>query len=247
MERRKLKIKITESQLKRIVKSHNDKKLNEGGEFLSLIYDFVDKKIKKLIDLFKDNKIDKDEFKSELESADNKEELEKIDKEYSKFKKELESSSDEEKHDGNIIDISSSSNYKNKNKKLTSNKYFILHHSAGGKTAQDVMNILNRRNLGVQWIIDKEGIIYQTLPRGSKGAHVKGGMGPSDLNNSNSQGVEIVANDDNDVNKKQCVAALKLVKMLGYSQNQLYGHGEVQSNKQPTEGQKCKKYIKNNW
>ena len=46
MERRKLKIKITESQLKRIVKSHNDKKLNEGGEFLSLIYDFVDKKIK---------------------------------------------------------------------------------------------------------------------------------------------------------------------------------------------------------
>ena len=245
MERRKLKIKITESQLKRIVKSYNDEQLNEG--FLSTIYGFVTDKIKKLIDLFNDKIIDKVEFKSELESTASEEELEKIDKEYSTFKEKLESMFGKEKNDGNIIDISSTSNYKNKNKKLTSNKYFILHHSAGGKTAQDVMNVLNRRSLGVQWIIDKEGIIYQTLPRGSKGAHVKGGMGPSDLNNSNSQGVEIVANDDNDVNKKQCVAALKLVKMLGYSQNQIYGHGEVQSNKQPTEGQKCKKYIKNNW
>ena len=245
MERRKLKIKITESQLKRIVKSYNDEQLNEG--FLSTIYDFVTDKIKKLIDLFKDKKIDEDEFKSELESTASEKELEKIDKEYSTFKKKLNSIFDEEKDNGNIIDISSSSNYKNKNKKLTSDKYFILHHSAGGQTAQDVMGFLNNRGLGVQWIIDKKGKIYQTLPRGSKGAHVKGGMGPSDLNNSNSQGVEIVANDDNDVNKKQCVAALKLVKMLGYSQNQLYGHGEVQSNKQPTEGQKCKKYIKNNW
>ena len=89
MERRKLKIKITESQLKRIVKSYNDEQLNEG--FLSTIYDFVTDKIKKLIDLFKDKKIDEDEFKSELESTASEKELEKIDKEYSTFKKKLNS------------------------------------------------------------------------------------------------------------------------------------------------------------
>lgn len=100
MERRKLKIKITESQLKRIVKSYNDEQLNEG--FLSSIYDFVTDKIKKLIDLFKDKKIDKDEFKSELESTASEEELEKIDKEYSKVK-ETKPKKEKEKGLKNII------------------------------------------------------------------------------------------------------------------------------------------------
>jgi len=100
MERRKLKIKITESQLKRIVKSYNDEQLNEG--FLSTIYDFVTDKIKKLIDLFKDKKIDKDEFKSELESTASEEEIEKIDKEYTKFK-ETKPKKEKEKGLKNII------------------------------------------------------------------------------------------------------------------------------------------------
>ena len=100
MERRKLKIKITESQLKRIVKSYNDEQLNEG--FLSTIYDFVTDKIKKLIDLFKDKKIDKDEFKSELESTASEEEIEKIDKEYKKFK-ETKPKKEKEKGFKNII------------------------------------------------------------------------------------------------------------------------------------------------
>jgi hypothetical protein len=100
MERRKLKIKITESQLKRIVKSYNDEQLNEG--FLSTIYDFVTDKIKKLIDLFKDKKIDKDEFKSELESTASEEEIEKIEKEYKKFK-ETKPKKEKEKGFKNII------------------------------------------------------------------------------------------------------------------------------------------------
>lgn len=91
MERRKLKIKITESQLKRIVKSYNDEQLNEG--FLSVIYDFVTEKIKKLIDLFKDKKIDKDEFKTELKTTASDDELKKIDKEYKKFKEKKETKS----------------------------------------------------------------------------------------------------------------------------------------------------------
>ena len=86
MKKRKLKIKITEEQLKKIVKFYNEEQLNEG--FLSFIYEFLSEKIKKLIELFKNRVIDKKEFKSELESTASEEELEKIDKEYKKFKEE---------------------------------------------------------------------------------------------------------------------------------------------------------------
>jgi hypothetical protein len=67
------------------------------------------------------------------------------------------------------------------------------------------------------------------------------------VSNTTAEGVEIIANDDADVLEVQCKAALTLVKKLGYSNGQIYGHGEVSTNKQPTEGQKCKTYIKNNF
>jgi len=86
MKKRKLKIKITEEQLKKIVKFYNEEQLNEG--FLSFIYEFLSEKIKKLIELFKNRVIDKKEFKSELESTASEEELEKIDTEYKKFKED---------------------------------------------------------------------------------------------------------------------------------------------------------------
>jgi len=86
MKKRKLKIKITEEQLKKIVKSYNEEQLNEG--FLSFISEFLSEKIKKLIELFKNKVIDKKEFKSELESTASDEELEKIDTEYKKFKED---------------------------------------------------------------------------------------------------------------------------------------------------------------
>ena len=86
MKKRKLKIKITEDQFKKIVKSYNEEQLNEG--FLSFISEFLSEKIKKLIELFKNKVIDKKEFKSELESTASDEELEKIDTEYKKFKED---------------------------------------------------------------------------------------------------------------------------------------------------------------
>ena len=85
MKKRKLKIKITEDQLKKIVKFYNEEQLNEG--FLSFISQFLSEKIKKLIELFKNGLIDKKEFKLELESTASEKELEKIDTEYNKIKK----------------------------------------------------------------------------------------------------------------------------------------------------------------
>jgi hypothetical protein len=146
-----------------------------------------------------------------------------------------------------INDVSSSSTYKRKNEKIGA-KYFIIHHTAGGKKQEDIVNILNNRGLGIQWVIDREGKIFQTLPLKGRGAHIKaiGRQAPKDVSNSTAEGVEIIANDDDDVLEVQCKAALILVKKLGYSYGQIYGHGEVSKNKQPTEGQKCKTYIKNN-
>jgi len=82
--------------------------------------------------------------------------------------------------------------------KLKSDKYFILHHTAGRGTAEGVVNVLNNREegvLGVQWVIDREGRIFQTLPLGAKGKHIINvclrGV-PQDIYISSAQGVEIV-------------------------------------------------------
>lgn len=148
-----------------------------------------------------------------------------------------------------ISDISGQSNYGRKGEPLDARKYFILHHTAGRGSADDVIDILNDRGLGVQFIIDRKGKVYRGLPDGSRGAHVAYfyESAPKDMNNGTAEGVEIIAKNDDDVLEKQCESALKLVKRLGYPLNKIYGHGEVSSNKQPTEGQKCKKYFKNNW
>lgn len=152
-------------------------------------------------------------------------------------------------------DLSSLSKFSNKGKPLKSNKYFILHHTGGRGNAEGVISTLNNRDigvLGVQWIIDLNGKIYQGLPLGSKGAHVSSGKkltstAPLDLSNETSQGVEIIANDDSDVTLSQCFSALKLVKSLGFDLSNIYGHGEVNNHKQKSEGQKCKKFFKENW
>jgi hypothetical protein len=145
-----------------------------------------------------------------------------------------------------ITDISNTSTYKNAS--LKNNKYFILHHTAGKGKASDVVNILNSRGLGIQYIIDREGKIYKAT-KGTKGAHVAYfyDTAPKDMNNSTAQGVEIIADNDSDILINQCKSALLLVKSLGYSLSQIYGHGEVSYNKLKTEGATCKAYIKKYW
>lgn len=146
-------------------------------------------------------------------------------------------------------DISGSATMRRKGTPLNNDKYFILHHTAGRGTPQGVVGILNKRGLGVQWVIDRDGQIYQTLPKDSFGQHVvpNKGSAPSDMSNKTAQGVEIIAKNDNDVLIKQCKSALMIIKDLGYSLSNVYGHGEVQSNKMATEGQKCKRYATKYW
>jgi putative chitinase len=145
------------------------------------------------------------------------------------------------------------SKYNKKGRPLKSRKYFVLHHTGGRGSAEDVMNILNNRKggaLGVQYIIDEDGKVFMGLPSGTIGAHVSGSNrigGPSDLSNSNTEGVEIVGGNDTKITLNQCKTALILIKSLGYSVSDVYGHGEIQSNKMPSEGATCKRYVQKYW
>ena len=152
-------------------------------------------------------------------------------------------------------DISSLSKLDSGN--LKNDKYFILHHTAGRGDAKSVVGVLNNRTiegkkvvLGVQWIIDRDGKLFKSLPKGARGAHVKDANmpgAPKDLTNATAQGVEIVGNNDSDILPVQCLTALKLVKDLGYSLDKIYGHGEVNSDKARNEGQTCKTFMKKYW
>ena len=153
-----------------------------------------------------------------------------------------------------ITDISGESNFKGKQ---FSPKYFLIHHTAGRGTPSQVVKILNCRHyngsskcttLGIQWIIDRDGKLYQSLPKGSKGAHLKAqkdGMGQ--VTNSTAEGVEIVGLNNDDILIKQCKTALLLIKSLGHSLSNVYGHGDVSANKNPNEGKRCKTYVTKYW
>ena len=142
---------------------------------------------------------------------------------------------------------------------LKSNKYFIIHHTAGRGDAPNVVKVLNNRTfkgkkvtLGVQWVIDREGKIFQTLPRGHRGSHMLNSddwpPSPKGINNSNTQGVEIIASNDKDILPIQCLSALKLIKGLGYSKGSIYGHGEVNmGHKAADEGRTCKTFVLKHW
>ena len=138
-------------------------------------------------------------------------------------------------------------------------EYFMVHHTAGLGTAEGVVQVLNKRRLGVQWVVDLEGKIYRTLPPGNLGAHVGNNSRNRSVSNRNTEGVEVIGMDDDDIKKRhdadiaqgilprQAEAVRQLVKSLGYSPDQLIGHGEVSNNRGRSEGQTIIKYIRDNW
>ena len=133
---------------------------------------------------------------------------------------------------------------------LKDDKYFVGHHTAGRGRAEDVVNVLNDRGLGVQWVIDREGKVFQTLPDGVVGwhaGHKDQKDAPQDLQNQTAQGVEVIANNDADILPIQVVAAFKLMKYLGYEKDAVWGHGEVTYNKEATEGKTIVDYWRENF
>jgi N-acetyl-anhydromuramyl-L-alanine amidase AmpD len=155
-----------------------------------------------------------------------------------------------EEFEDSIIDISDRADQPNMSTQLKKDKYFVVHHTAGHGKAEDIVNVLNNRGLGVQWIIDREGKVFKSFPDGIiawHAGHSDQRSAPTDLQNDTAQGVEVIAKNDEDVLPIQVVAAFKLIKWLGYDRDSVWGHGEVTYNKEATEGKTIVDYWRENW
>ena len=134
-------------------------------------------------------------------------------------------------------DLSGSATYARAGEPLRDVSGIIFHHTAGGGKPADIVNVLNQRGLGVQYVMDRDGSVYMTLPDGSRGAHMRPSQVAA-LDNSNTIGVEMIARDNDDVTPAQVAASRQLFGMLRerFPKIQPYGHGEVNAHKQTTEG-----------
>lgn len=218
-------------------------------DFLGTIKDIAKKAYDKVASFFSDDdKEDKEKLDKDSEPAGDINNLKKDSPEEKKFLEKMKSTL-------NIRDISPNSTCRCANIRLPKTKYFIVHHTAGRGTCDSTMNVLNNRknkktgikfSLGVQWIVDREGNLCQALPLNSVGFHILPSLlGPT---NMNSQGVEVVANDDSDVLPEQGVTVLKLVKKLGIPPSEIYGHGQVNPrHKAATEGKTIREFIQANY
>lgn len=137
-------------------------------------------------------------------------------------------------------DLSSQSTYANKGQPITPTG-FVVHHTGGGGTPEGVINTLNERGLGVQYVMDRDGKIYSALPEGTRGAHIQNSNNGSGLSNQNTLGMEIIAKDAGDVTPQQKAAAAAFITakaaQYGFPVSNVFGHGEVnQGHKEPGEG-----------
>lgn len=125
----------------------------------------------------------------------------------------------------------------------------IIHHTGGGGDVSGVVNVLEERGFGVQYIMDREGVVHRVVPEGTKVEHLKPGEGPgAGLNNSNVEGIEIIAADDNDLTPAQIASFARFgawhSQQFGYDpKTNILGHGEVNPHKQETEGQTAKQAL----
>lgn len=124
----------------------------------------------------------------------------------------------------------------------------VIHHTGPHiNTVEDLTHTLQRRGLGVQFFIDRNGKTYQLAPDGQIMEHTRnGGTGTIGrrglgLGNQNMEGVEIAAANDADVTPAQRQAAANLIQQRSQKyhwdmQKGVYGHGELNGHKEATEG-----------
>lgn len=134
----------------------------------------------------------------------------------------------------NFVDISEQAKYRRG--QLNNVSGLVMHHTAGGGTPSGVMNTLNQRGLGVQYVMDRDGQVYQTLPDGARGAHMLPASrfkesANKGLDNSNTIGIEIIAKNNKDLTPAQVKASQQFIGQMQTKypgiQNNIYGHGEL--------------------
>jgi hypothetical protein len=116
---------------------------------------------------------------------------------------------------------------------------FIVHHTSGRGTVDGVVSTLKERGLGVQYVMDRDGNIFQTGGPGAQNILTGWGKGAG-LSNQNVVGMEIIAKDDKDVTPAQAQAYARFMAAR-YPNTPIYGHGEVNpGHKEADEGQSAK-------
>lgn len=121
---------------------------------------------------------------------------------------------------------------------------FIVHHTGGRGTPESVLSTLNQRGLGVEYVMDRDGKIYQIgrpgaaniMPENKYRQNPILGEGKPFLTNQNIVGMEVIAKDDKDVTPAQRDAAARFIRER-YPNTPVFGHGEVNpGHKEPDEG-----------
>jgi hypothetical protein len=130
-------------------------------------------------------------------------------------------------------------------------RWFVIHHTAGrqrtgrggvGGAAAGTIDTFYCRGYPAQYVISGDADIYRFMPDGAKGWHVaQSGY------NSNSIGVEIQGGDDTKITAAQTDAAIRLAHFLGFSWQQVVGHGGIQESKADTEGYSTVKRLNPNY
>lgn len=118
----------------------------------------------------------------------------------------------------------------------------IVHHTGGRGSPEGVIRTFQQRNFPAQYVMDREGKVYQTLPDGARGQQIKQGQGVgAGLSNANTLGIEVIAKDDNDWTPAQLESmgpfVTQVANKYGFDAHKnVWGHGEINPHKQATEG-----------
>lgn len=121
-------------------------------------------------------------------------------------------------------------------------KGLVIHHTGGYGNVGGVMNVFKERNLPAQFVLDRDGVIYRTLPEGFQGRHIRTGQNiGKGLTNANIEGIEVIAKNSEDFTEKQKKTLDQFIRW--HAQKNLYdptksvfGHGEINPHKDPGEG-----------
>lgn len=138
----------------------------------------------------------------------------------------------------------------------------VVHHTGVDSSVQSVINgwVGSKGATGAQYIMDRNGTIYQTVPDGTRTNQVLKSWNPAIpwASNSTTQGIEIMAKDDKDVTPAQTAALVSFAKQqaakYGYDPaTHVVGHGEINgvgapkgetNTREPTEGMTAVKALR---
>lgn len=143
---------------------------------------------------------------------------------------------------GPIKDRTSDAGFGERFGRLESVKGIIVHHTAGGATADDTIATFKKRGFPAHYVVEPDGTVVQTLPDGARGQHMRNGQGPgAGLSNANTIGIEVIARDNRGVTPQQKAATIALIQQKSQQHNidpakATFGHGEVNGHKESDEG-----------